>query len=128
MLGDQLSPSLASLRAGDPSRDIVLIAEVQEEATYVRHHKKKIAFLFAAMRHFADELRARGWRIVYRTLNETGTSGSLLSEVSRLAHETRPERIVLTEPGEWRLRDEMQTWSKVLGLPVSLTASQIFRS
>ena len=126
MLGDQLSPSLASLRAGDPSQDIVLIAEVQEEATYVRHHKKKIAFLFAAMRHFADELRARGWRIVYRTLNETGTSGSLLSEVSRLAHETRPERIVLTEPGEWRLRDEMQTWSKVLGLPVSILQDDRF--
>jgi (6-4)DNA photolyase len=107
VLGDQLSRSLASLRAGDPSRDIVLIAEVQEEATYVRHHKKKIAFLFAAMRHFAEELRALGWRVVYRTLNETGTSGSLVSEVRRLAHDTRPERIVLTEPGEWRLRDEM---------------------
>jgi diketogulonate reductase-like aldo/keto reductase len=44
-----------SLRAGDPWRDIVLIAEVQEEANYIRHHKKKIAFLFAPMRHFAGE-------------------------------------------------------------------------
>jgi deoxyribodipyrimidine photolyase-related protein len=126
VLGDQLSPSMTSLRAGDPSKDVVLIAEVQEEARYVRHHKKKIAFLFAAMRHFAEELRALGWRVVYRTLNETGTSGSLVSEVSRLAHETHPERIVLTEPGEWRLRNDMQTWSEILGRPVILLQDHRF--
>ena len=126
VLGDQLSPSMTSLRAGDPSKDVVLIAEVQEEARYVRHHKKKIAFLFAAMRHFAEELRALGWRVVYRTLNETGTSGSLVSEVSRLADETHPERIILTEPSEWRLRNDMQTWSEILGRPVILLPDHRF--
>ena len=49
-----------NLAAGDPARHRVLMAELHDEATYVRHHKKKIAFLFAAMRHFAAELR-RGW-------------------------------------------------------------------
>ena len=126
VLGDQLSPSMTSLRAGDPSKDVVLIAEVQEEARYVRHHKKKIAFLFAAMRHFAEELRALGWRVVYRTLNKTGSSGSLVAEVSRLAHETHPERIVLTEPGEWRLRNDMQGWSEIFGRPVSLLPDHRF--
>jgi deoxyribodipyrimidine photolyase-related protein len=126
VLGDQLSPSMTSLQAGDPSKDVVLIAEVQEEARYVRHHKKKIAFLFAAMRHFAEELRALGWRVVYRTLNETGTSGSLVSEVSRLAHETHPERVILTEPSEWRLRNDMQTWSEILSRPVILLQDHRF--
>ena len=56
VLGDQLTPSLASLRHGDPSKDIVVMAEVAEEATYVRHHPKKIAFIFAAMRKFAQSL------------------------------------------------------------------------
>ena len=45
------------------------MVEVQEEATYVRHHKKKIAFLFSAMRHFADELRGLGWKVDYVTLD-----------------------------------------------------------
>jgi deoxyribodipyrimidine photolyase-related protein len=60
VLGEQLSPQLSSLAAGDPARDIVLMCEVVEEATYVRHHKKKIILLFSAMRHFADELRGLG--------------------------------------------------------------------
>ncbi len=63
ILGDQLSLSLPSLLEGDPERDLVLMAEVMEEATYVRHHKKKIAFVFSAMRHFAEELRHRGWTV-----------------------------------------------------------------
>jgi Deoxyribodipyrimidine photo-lyase-related protein len=50
VLGDQLSDGrLSALRDLDPSRDLVLIAEVREEATYVHHHKKKIALVFAGM-------------------------------------------------------------------------------
>ncbi len=77
ILGDQLTPSLPNLMAGDPTLDVVIMAEVQEEASYVGHHKKKLAFVFSAMRHFAHELRDLGWRVEYRTLNETGPTGSL---------------------------------------------------
>ncbi|MDG1083277.1 MAG: cryptochrome/photolyase family protein, partial [Planktotalea sp.] len=53
ILGDQLSLDLASLRAADKELDIIVMAEVASEATYVRHHPKKIAFIFSAMRKFA---------------------------------------------------------------------------
>ena len=69
VLGDQLTPNLSSLAVGDPARDRVLMAELHDEATYVRHHKKKIAFLFSAMRHFAGELRSRGWAVDYVKLD-----------------------------------------------------------
>ena len=62
VLGDQLNRSVSSLRDLDPSSDRVLIAEVADEATYVPHHPKKIAFLFAAMRHFAMDARSGGHR------------------------------------------------------------------
>ena len=45
ILGDQLSTNISSLQIADRNSDRVLIAEVQTEATYVKHHKKKIAFL-----------------------------------------------------------------------------------
>lgn len=44
VLGDQLSNGLSSLGQGDAPRDVVFVAEVASEATYVPHHKKKIAF------------------------------------------------------------------------------------
>ena len=77
VLADQLTPGLASLRDLDPADAVVLMAEVREECTYVRHHKKKIAFLFSAMRHFAGELRAAGWTVDYVTLDAPGQYAEL---------------------------------------------------
>ena len=65
ILGDQLSPTLSSLTGLDPQNDIILMCEVRSEATYVKHHKKKIAFVFSAMRHFAKELSGEGYNIRY---------------------------------------------------------------
>ena len=65
ILGDQLNHHIASLRDIHIDTDIVLMAEVVAEVTYVKHHKRKIAFLFAAMRHFADELRQAGTCLLY---------------------------------------------------------------
>ncbi len=98
VLGDQLSPQISSLRAGDRKRDRVLLVEVMEEATYVRHHKKKIAFLFSAMRHFAAELRDAGWAVDYRTIEETGPNSTFTSEVERAVGRHKPSKLVVTEP------------------------------
>ena len=65
ILGDQLDHGIASLEDIDPENDLILMAELKTEATYVKHHKKKIAFVFSAMRHFAEECRSRGWNICY---------------------------------------------------------------
>ncbi len=65
ILGDQLSESLSSLAAINKEEDLVFLCEVREEATYVAHHPKKIAFLFSAMRHFALYLTDKGYRVRY---------------------------------------------------------------
>jgi len=120
VLGDQLSPALSSLQAADKARDRVLIAELADEATYVRHHKKKIAFLFSAMRQFAEELRAAGWTVDYVPLDAPGNSGSFTGEVARAVAAHRPERIVVTEAGEWRVSQMLASWQDALGLPVEI--------
>ena len=53
ILGDQLSNNISSLKDYDLNRDIILMCEIIEEATYVKHHKKKLVFIFSSMRHFA---------------------------------------------------------------------------
>ncbi len=90
VLGDQLSPSIASLAAADPRQDLVLMCEVAEETTYVRHHKKKIILLFSAMRHFAKELTSLGWRVAYTKLDDPGNAGSFTGEVARTAATHKP--------------------------------------
>ena len=103
VLGDQLTPTVAALRHADPARDIVVMAEVMEEATYVPHHPKKIALFFAAMRKFAARLARDGWRVLYTRLDDPGNAGSIPGELLRRAHETGATEVLATEPGEWRL-------------------------
>ncbi|TYC51887.1 cryptochrome/photolyase family protein [Rhodobacterales bacterium] len=126
VLGDQLTPDIASLRRGDPERDRVLMAEVAEEATYVRHHKKKIAFVFSAMRHFAETLRSAGWRVDYVPLDAAENAGSLRGEVCKAVKRLSAERVVVTEPGEWRLLEDMKAWPDAAGVPVDILTDSRF--
>ncbi len=83
------------------------MAEVAAEATYVKHHKKKIAFLFSAMRHFAAELRTAGWSVDYIQFDDAKNCGSIAGEVLRTAAYHGVTSVRLTEPGEWRLREAL---------------------
>ncbi|MBX9753875.1 MAG: cryptochrome/photolyase family protein, partial [Pseudomonadaceae bacterium] len=108
VLGDQLSFDLPALRALDPAQDAVLLAEVAAETDYVPHHPQKIALIFSAMRHFAEALRQRGWRVHYVTLDDPHNSGSLPGELRRWAEQLRATEIHLTECGEWRLEQALR--------------------
>jgi len=120
ILGDQLSPAISSLSDLDRSRDVVVFAELWDEATYVKHHKKKIAFLFSAMRHFADELRADGVTVDYQTLGGKEGPASFSAAVAAAVERHRPARLVVTEPGEWRVREMMRDWPELLGCAVEI--------
>ena len=74
------------------------MAEVREEATYVKHHKKKIAFLFSAMRHFAEELTNQGWQVDYTRYDDDANSGSLAGEVERKLKRARLRKSSLPNP------------------------------
>ena len=83
IFGDQLSHSLLNLRHADKENDVILMCEVAEEATYAPHHKKKIAFIFAAMRHFRQELCDQGFKVDYVKLDDAKNSGSFDEELKR---------------------------------------------
>lgn len=126
VLGDQLSPALSSLRDIDPADAVILMMEVAEETRYVRHHKAKIAFLFAAMRHHAERLRQDGWHVDYVTLDDPDNSGSFTGEVARAIARHAPDRIVATEAGEWRVAAMMDAWETLYGLPVNIRPDDRF--
>ena len=126
VLGDQLTPGISSLAAADPATSVVLMAEVAAEADYVWHHRKKLAFIFSAMRHHAAALRAAGWTVDYVALDDPANSGSLTNEVSRAVQRHNAAHLIVTEAGEWRLRGEMAGWERTLGIPVTIRPDDRF--
>ena len=126
VLGDQLSSGLASLRDVDRSMAVVLLAEVAGETGYVRHHKKKIALVLSAMRHFAAELRAGGWTVDYVTLDAPGNTGSLTGEVGRAVVRHGATAIRTVEAGEWRVLAMQESWAAAFGVPCDIVPDDRF--
>lgn len=128
VLGDQLTTSLAALQDIDRSRDVVLMAEVGGESTIVGFHKQKLVLIYSAMRHFAETLRVDGITVDYIRLDETGNTQSLTGELRRAIERHKPERIVVTEPGAYRVLSDMRGWSETFGLPVIIREDDRFLS
>ncbi|MDP9088116.1 MAG: cryptochrome/photolyase family protein [Pseudomonadota bacterium] len=126
IFGDQLSSDISALAYLDPGRDTVLMMEVAEEGAYVGHHKQKIVLVLSAMRHFADELRLRGIAVDYVQLDARGNSGTLTAEVQRAVSRHRPEYLVVTEPGEWRVEKMVEGWAALAGRPVEVRSDSRF--
>lgn len=103
VLGDQLSTNISALRMANKERDVVIMAEVLEEATYVPHHPKKITLVLAAMRKFAQSLQEDGWTVAYTKFDDETNTGSIPSELIRYASKFGAEEVISTIPGEWRL-------------------------
>ena len=116
IFGDQLSHSISSLKNFDACQDRILMCEVMHEATYVKHHKKKIAFIFSAMRHFADECKEKGFEIDYIKLDDKNNTGNFADEIKRGFDKYKPEKIICTEPSEYRVIQEVKT----INLPLEI--------
>ena len=126
ILGDQLSRSISALRDIDIDQDTVLMVEVQEETSYVPHHKQKLVLILAAMRHFAQQLFAAGISVDYVRLDDPSNTGSFSEELERALSRHSVDRIVVTEPGEWRVWRMMQNWQEQLDLPVEIRSDDRF--
>ena len=117
ILGDQLSTDISSLNGWEKD-DVVLMCEVAEEAAYVKHHKKKLAFIFSTMRHFAQELEDTGKTVRYVRLDDPDNTGSFTGEVERALKAGAFDCLVMTEPGEWRVMEMVRGWQDTFDCPV----------
>ncbi|MEL6266090.1 MAG: cryptochrome/photolyase family protein, partial [Pseudomonadota bacterium] len=108
VLGDQLDLDAAVLADGDPARDVVVMTEAREEATYVASHKKRLVLFFAAMRHFAEALRARGWTVHYTRIDADATGDAPATSLAEGAARVAAESWHVTEPGDWRVRAALE--------------------
>ncbi len=103
VLGDQLDAESAAFDGFDPACDAVLMMEVREEATYVPQHKIRLALFFSAMRHFRRALEERRYTVHYAALDDDTNRGRFADEIARWVHKTRPEKLIVCKPGDFRV-------------------------
>jgi len=126
ILGDQLSWRHPLLLDAAPADTVIILAEVAEEATYVRHNRHKIALIFSAMRHFAQALEARGFTVQYSRLKDNVPS--LLAACEQARDSWSLTALHICEPGEYRLAAQMTSWEQALDIAVTVHEDTRFLS
>jgi len=126
VLGDQLNDEASAFDGFDQKSDAVLMMEVAEEATYVPQHRMRLALFFSAMRHFRHELETKGRRVHYAELEDQHNRGNFADELQRWAHKTRPEKLIITKPGDYRVEQKICKAAKSLDCKLEVRADRHF--
>ena len=128
VLGDQLwlkSPALAYVETSD---DCVVMIEAAEEASYVPQHKIRLVLFLSAMRHFRDELRARGYDVRYSALDDPKNRGTIGDETVRIIEQYAPNQVVCLEPGDHRVRTMIEDACLAADTPLTFVTDTHFVS
>lgn len=125
ILGDQLNIN-HSWFSQPPEAAEYLMMEVREEATYVRHHIQKIIGFFSAMRAFAGELSARGFKVRYIRLDSPDNQHSFAGNVRAIIARGGFSALEYQEPDEFRVRESLSALGAALQVPARCVSSEHF--
>ncbi|MES2499752.1 MAG: cryptochrome/photolyase family protein, partial [Pseudomonadota bacterium] len=106
VLGDQLNLDNPALEGFDAAQDVVLMVEAGNEATHVWSHKARIVLFLSAMRHFAQLLNNQHIKPIYLKLGEHDFV-SLKAAWAHYINALNPLKILICEPGEYRLEQDL---------------------
>ncbi len=126
VLGDQLDSGSRLVRETDKESDAILMMEVVGESEHVPSHKQRTALFLSAMRHFALDLYEKGYRLHYVRLDDRGNTQTFDGELERIAKRLKPEKLRCTEPGDWRVRDELDAAAGKLKLELEILPDEHF--
>ena len=126
ILGDHLTHEISSLSDIDKTKDIVLMGEFYSEFAFVKHHKKKIAFIISAMRHFANELLDLGINLKYIKLDDKLNKNSLKDHVREIVENEPINQIIITHPSEYRVLQEIENWKNIFDISIDIREDNRF--
>ena len=126
VLGDQLGAKSSAFDGFDPAQDAVWMAEVAEESTHVWSQQTRIVLFLSAMRHFRDVLRGRGITVHYREVDEKENAGNFAGELKAALHRLKPQRVMVVEPGEWRVAQALEKTVRAAGLELEVRPNRYF--
>ncbi|MFY7941417.1 MAG: cryptochrome/photolyase family protein, partial [Burkholderiaceae bacterium] len=112
ILGDQLNLDASALVDFDPNQDAIWMAEVLEESTHVPSSKQRSTLFLSAMRHFAQSLEEKNWHVRYTRLGDADNTGTLAGELQKAIQDCKPQQLVMTAPGDWRVLQSLRAVAK----------------
>ncbi len=111
----ECSRAIANIPASPRDDVIVVLLESVAKGASLPWHRQKLVLVLSAMRHFADALTRAGYQVRYERAN------SYAEGIAQIARETGAGRVVVTEPREWDMQEELERAEALLqssGVPM----------
>ena len=123
ILGDQLlveHPALAAAAAASGEVRVLLVESASRMAR-LPYHRKKLVLLLAAMRHYAEALRARGYTVDYVQ------APTMLAGLRQHVAAFQPDRIITMPAAEYAgRRFQQERMAAALGVAVTVLPNTQF--
>lgn len=106
-------------------RPLVFMREDRELCTHFRYHKHKIIFFLAAMRNYAEELRAHGFEVHYQKL-DTQDTRSFEIALGEFIQTLSIQSLITFEIEDKFLEQRLLKWAKDHQHPFQIWESPLF--
>lgn len=123
MLGTQLTPQASSLQGLRRDETVILLIESLERCRQLPYHRQKLVLVWSAMRHFAEEMRRRGYEVDYHSVQPDFETGLR----QHLKHH-QPDRLRIMQDAEWGVTYGLAEMARGLGAKVEVTPNNQFLS
>lgn len=124
VFGDQLNTDSALFDDYEEG-DRIWMAEAEEELSDC--HPKRIVFFLSAMRHFAENLRERGYSVEYHPLPSSSKSHQSFWDVlEKTFRRAKPEEVRVVLPGDHRVYTGLQEFCEARDVPLGILEDRHF--
>lgn len=107
---DQLALDHPGLVAADQAQTRILMIESIERGRQIRYHKRKLALVYSAMRHFAADLRQAGWTVEY-----FAEMPSFVTALQTYLRDAKPALVQFAAQSEYGADARMRGWIEAEG-------------
>lgn len=125
ILGDQLNIQHSWFKNVEENTTYCLF-EMRQETDYVVHHIQKVIGFFAAMRHFSEDLKSLGHKVIYWKLNDEDNTQDLSENLKKLIKKHQIERFEYLLPDEFRLDEQLNTFCSSLSIETQAYSTEHF--
>ena len=126
ILGDQLNPDSLIFSEVDNNNALFAMAELAEESTHVWSSKIRTTLFLSAMRHFAEQLLALGYKLHYKRLEHSTQICSIEDWLTFLIATHTPEKIRVVLPGDYRVYQTIKNTCDAHSIPLEILKDQHF--
>ncbi|MBQ4876392.1 cryptochrome/photolyase family protein [Pseudoalteromonas luteoviolacea] len=125
ILGDQLNAGHSWYSIKDEGI-LYVIAELNQETSYVKHHVQKVCAFFAAMKAFAVALQKAGHNVSHLTLDDTHQFATLPELLNSLIARYGIAKFEYQLPDEYRLREQLSAFCAQIDIESGAYESEHF--